>query len=170
MALCINQSGTWRNITTLCVNQSGTWRKTLLGCINQSGTWRGFIVPSLGSAFGGGYLICQSAGIRWVVAPASSEVVSDWPSRNAAVTNAQQVSGCTGWFIPNRFQLQNPGYVCRGYWDSYSTDPNVYWSSDVATPVFWPRAYWVKVGDNGCIQAVGQHYTAAARAFRCVTY
>jgi hypothetical protein len=47
MALCINQSGTWRNITTQCVNQTGTWRKVVTGCINQSNTWRcfGFTPP-----------------------------------------------------------------------------------------------------------------------------
>lgn len=47
MAICVNQSGTWRTITTQCVNQAGTWRKVVTGCINQASTWRkyGMEVP-----------------------------------------------------------------------------------------------------------------------------
>jgi hypothetical protein len=42
MALRINQSGTYRNTTSLRVNQSGTYRTIVNGCINQSGTYRCF--------------------------------------------------------------------------------------------------------------------------------
>jgi len=42
MALCINQSGTYRNARTLCVNQSGTYRNIKCGCINQAATYRCF--------------------------------------------------------------------------------------------------------------------------------
>lgn len=173
MALCINQSGTWRNIITQCVNQSGTWRNVLTGCINQSGTWRCFgFRPALGSAYGGGFLICQSAGVYWIVAPSTSEVSRTWNCINDAVTTAQQVSGCTGWYVPNCGQLKNPGYTCRTYWNSYS--PTFYWSS---SPHISPNYSWAVSMSTGiaCGTFGGGPYgrvgnTFCVRAFRCVTY
>jgi len=39
MSLCVNQSGTWRNITTLCINDSGTWTNESTGASDAiSGT------------------------------------------------------------------------------------------------------------------------------------
>lgn len=167
MALCINQSGTWRNATTLCANQSGTWRKITTGCINQSGTWRkfGFQPTTLGASFGGGYAICMSSGVVWIVAPNTTEVSVTTPNQTDAVTNAQSVSGCTGWFIPTLSQLQNPGYTCRTYWDSYSCDR--YWSSTQAGPGFYA---WTVNFANGTDVRDGQGLPRCARAFRCVTY
>jgi hypothetical protein len=172
MALCINQSGTWRTITTQCVNQSGTWRKVVTGCINQSGTWRcfGFTPPppARGCAYEGGFLICTSSSIAWVVAPNTSEVTRCWYLRNDANTRAQQVSGCTGWFVPTIAQLQNPGYICRTFWDSISV-PTSYWSSTESDAGY---AYVLAsnfgeacVGFNG-----NKGNTQCVRAFRCVTY
>jgi hypothetical protein len=167
MALCINQSGTWRTITTQCVNQSGTWRKVVTGCINQSGTWRCFgftpVAPPLGCAYEGGFLICCASPTRWVVAPNTSEVSRTWYLRNDANTRAQQVSGCTGWFVPTVTQLQNPGYTCRTFWDSFSSA--YYWSS---TEVNSPRACYVIFG-GGPPDNVKTN-TNCVRAFRCVTY
>jgi hypothetical protein len=215
MALCINQTGTYRRTTSLRVNQSGTYRTIVNGCINQSGTYRCFgmtrataslslspstyqhpgsstiswsstratcvvscsgsgfnpgqstsgsatvspsttttytlvtgnafcnsttasatltvTLPALGSSFGGGRLICRSSPVRWVVSPVASSVNRNWYSRGDANTRAQQVSGVSGWFVPTRAQLNNPGYSCRTYWDAYSTGGNHhdnYWSND----------------------------------------
>lgn len=253
MSLCINQSGTWRNITTQCVNQSGTWRRVATGCINQAGTWRCYgmtapsvsisvnptsivqgggsstlswsssnattlvssnfgagglsgsttvapgstttytitvrnafaqasnsatltvTTPTLGSSFGGGRLICRAAGVNWIVALSSSNVYRSWYLRNDAITLAQQVSGCTGWFVPSCPQFLNPGWSCRVYWDSYTrifTAP--------AGPTF--TQYWTTT-DNGNISnairvEMDSGFTGLSsktqswfvRAFRCVTY
>ena len=247
MALCVNQSGTWRNITTQCVNQSGTWRRTVDGCVNQTGTWRCFgmsvptgslslsptsyveggsatltwsstkatcvvstsnfstaatsgsttvsggatrtfsitfgnafgnstaatatltvTAPTLGSSFGGGFLICRSGGVNWIVSPRSAEVGRDWYSRNDANTRAQQVSGCTGWFVPTVSQLQNPGYICRSFWGPspcYSSAA-FYWSSTEGHSNWACRVYF----NSGNAYSASKTFTYCVRAFRCVTY
>ena len=165
MALCVNQSGTWREITTNCVNVSGTWRNIEIGCINQSGTWRKFgFDPELGDAYGGGYLICQSGGVRWVVAPSSSQVSRTWFSRNDAITTAQSVSGCTGWFVPTCGQLQNPAYSCRSYWDSWYF---IQWSSTAGAT---GTEAWVVYFSNGNVITSQRSNCWGVRALRCVTY
>ena len=168
MALCINQSGTYRNITTLCINQSGTYRNIVTGCINQSGTYRLFgFGPALGSSYEGGFLICKASPLRWVVSPRSAEVSRDWYLRNDANTTAQSVSGCTGWFVPTISQLQNPGYCCRSFWG-----PSICYSS---------TNYWSSTECNATIAcyvtfAFGTGFSGTktapwcVRAFRCVTY
>lgn len=170
MPVCINQSGTWRNATTLCVNDSGTWRNTKEGCINQSGTWRRFldkrdvICCPLGSSIEGGRLICRASNVAWIVSPNTSEVSRNWYSRNDAVTTAQSVSGYTGWFVPTRTQLQNPGYACRTYWDSYCA--NFYWSDTE-----YNAGYALFVAfNNGGSSRFDKASVRCVRAFRCVTY
>ena len=171
MALCINDSGTWRNITTQCVNQSGTWRKVATGCINQSGTWRAFKVnqawpggPILGSAACGGIVICGAANIGWILAPSSAEVLRSWYNINDANTRAQQVSGCTGWFVPTCAQGLNPGIACRQYWDTYTSTR--YWSSTEFNANY---ARDIPVcGGNFSISR--KDYTKPVRSFRCVSY
>lgn len=173
MALCVNQSGTWRSITTQCVNQSGTWRNITTGCINESGTWRcfGFFTPpALGSSFGGGRVLCVSSRTIWIVAPNTSEVSRIFPSRTDANTTAQSVSGCTGWFIPDVSQLSNPGYTCRTYWDSYSSTR--YWSNTQyieITGSYTGRARPVDMVTGGTLRT-GATTAFCVRAFRCVTY
>lgn len=255
MALRVNQSGTWRNITTQCVNQSSTWRGVVDGCANQSGTWRCFgmsaptmsafsaspasivqgagtcsvltwsttkatstssnfgatatsgtcnvtpgstttysisavnafatsaastatvtvTAPALGSSFGGGRLICRSGGVNWIVAPSSSQQYTSWHNRGSAISSAQSVSGCTGWFIPNIGQLQNPGFNCRGYWDSYSTNPcNRYWSNTDsvggAHPIFAGIVACQVRFTHGQSTYIFKTQLYYVRAFRCVTY
>lgn len=118
--------------------------------------------PTLGSSFGGGRLICRASNINWIVAPSSSEVSRSWFSREDANTRAQQVTGCSGWFVPSRSQLRNPGCVCKNYWDSYSS---FYWTSEFNSAYaylvcmnFYPNPVKIK----GCSYPV--------RSFRCVTY
>jgi hypothetical protein len=126
--------------------------------------------PLLGSSYEGGFLICASGGTRWVVAPNTSEVSRNWHSRNDANTTAQQVSGCSGWFIPSCGQLQNPGFSCRTYWDSYSS--GLYWSNTE----FDGNTAWAVNMSTGCaindFSSGGSKCFAVncVRAFRCVTY
>ena len=129
---------------------------------------------ALGDSYEGGYLICLSSGVQWVVSPYSAEVSRTWYNRNDANTRAQQVSGCTGWFVPTCGQLQNPGYICRSFWGPspcYTSAP--YWSSDS------PRsgsAWAVDMSTGGASSYTpGGSYlnmqcTCCVRAFRCVTY
>lgn len=168
MALCINQSGTWRNITTQCVNESGVWRNINIGCIRESGTWRLFLPPPisrvpLGTDIEGGKLICRQSNVAWIVAPINSEVSRCFGLINDAVTCAQQVTGCTGWFVPNINQLQNPGYTCRSYWD-YSL--STYWSTSTSGLTRFALTF---TGD-GTSWGTRSGCTFCVRAFRCVTY
>jgi hypothetical protein len=170
MALCINQSGTYRNITTLCINQSGTYRNITGGSgrINQSGTYRKFIgALEVGDSYEGGFLICKASPIRWVVSPYSAEISRTWYLRNDANTRAQQVSGCTGWFVPTRSQLQNPGAGCRSFWGPSPCHSGRYWSSIESDT---NSAFWVDIPSGGANSDIGKSTTYCVRAFRCVSY
>jgi hypothetical protein len=119
---------------------------------------------ALGSSFQGGLLICNSSPTRWVVAPLAGEVSRTWYLRNDANTTAQSVSGCTGWFVPTVSQLQNPGFCCRAYWDSFCATN--FWSS---TELNVCHACLVSF-NNGNATNVRKDNTLCVRAFRCVTY
>jgi hypothetical protein len=121
----------------------------------------------LGTLYEGGFLICKASPLRWVVSPCSSEVIRVWGSRTDANTTAQQVSGCTGWFIPTSAQLQNPGFVCRSFWGT--------------SPCYTVTNYWSSTANNGSHSVyvsmssggTGSNFaprTYRVRAFRCVTY
>ena len=112
----------------------------------------------------GGFLICKASPVRWIVAPMSAEVSRDWYSRDDASTRAQQVSGCTGWFVPTNGQLQNPGYTCRTYWDSFSSYGH--WSS---TEINATCAWNVNMISGG-LGLVDKSVSFCVRSFRCVTY
>jgi hypothetical protein len=120
----------------------------------------------LGSPIEGGFLICCSSPTCWIVAPSTSEVSRNFYCRNDASAIAQQVSGCTGWFVPTVSQLQNPGYVCRTFWDSFSSAG--YWST-TPTPNIGSTACIVCF-NNGTATTFGMTSTLCVRAFRTVTY
>jgi hypothetical protein len=123
--------------------------------------------PALGDAYEGGFLICQSGGTRWVVAPSSSQVVRNWFDRADASTRAQEVTGCTGWFVPSIGQLQNPGFNCRTYWDTYSTfSPSNYWSNTCRDP---GRAWFVVI-NSGAVGSGNHPAGYYIRSFRTVSY
>ena len=118
----------------------------------------------------GGFLICKASPVRWIVAPPSSEVSRCWDARGDANTRAQQVSGCTGWFVPSSGQLQNPGYCCRDFWGpspcySFAT----YWSDSPRSYV--ARAFPLNFVD-GTVNGYGDDKSVinCVRSFRCVTY
>jgi hypothetical protein len=118
----------------------------------------------------GGNLICAASSVYWVVAPSAAEVVRDWYNRNDAITTAQSISGCTGWFIPSCAQLQNPGSNCVSYWEDVPPAPNLFWTNtewspnqawmvDTSTGVAWQ-------GNTPLRKTNGR----PVRAFRCVSY
>ena len=122
---------------------------------------------ALGSPIGGyssGNLICKASSVGWIVAPNASQVSRTWYCRNDANTTAQSVSGCTGWFIPTSTQLQNPGYCCRVYWDSFSS--TIYWGSTEHNAA---NACGVNFS-NGSVDIICKNGAYCVRAFRCVTY
>ena len=90
--------------------------------------------PEPGCAGEGGYVICKSGGTAWIVAPNTTEVSRTWYCRNDAVTTANANAACGDWFVPSCGQLQNPGYTCRTYWDSYSSTGD--WSSTEINSTF----------------------------------
>ena len=74
---------------------------------------------ALGDAYEGGYLVCCASNTFWIVAPKASTEVSRIYAR-ADTTTAQANTACGDWFVPSKSQLQNQGYTCRTYWDSYT--------------------------------------------------
>ena len=113
----------------------------------------------------GGNTICRTGGgMAWIVAPASSEVSRTWNGRNDAVTTATNCTSATGWFVPTVGQLQNPGYCCKTYWDSFSY--TFYWSSTDAHGNYACNVNFT----NGTRSGYGWGYAGCVRAFRCVTY
>jgi hypothetical protein len=126
--------------------------------------------PPLGSSYEGGFLICcvQPSRCRWIVSPRSAEVSRSFGSGDSN-TLAQQVSGCTGWFVPSIAQLQNPGFTCRAFWDSYSNTN--YWSS---TQQHQDRAYNMSMVNGGVSLGVPDEFNLGqiwcVRSFRTVTY
>jgi hypothetical protein len=119
------------------------------------------------------FLICKASPLRWVVSPISAEVSRTWYLRNDANTTAQSVSGCTGWFVPTRAQLQNPGYCCRSFWGpSPCYSSAAYWSSTV-NPGASPAGSCVvnfATGNSSFPPTYTQPEIHCVRAFRCVTY
>ena len=118
----------------------------------------------LGESYEGGFLICKASPLRWVVSPISAEVSRTWYLRNDANTRAQQVSGCTGWFVPTCGQLQNPGNACRSFWDSFTSA--YYWSSSENSPTFGQLIFMGGGNAAGDTKVA----TCRVRSFRCVTY
>jgi hypothetical protein len=122
---------------------------------------------AVGSSFGGGFLICKSSPVRWVVSPRSAEVTRIWDSINDANTTAQAVSGCTGWFVPTVSQLQNPGYLCRSFWGpSPCYSSTIYWTS-TGYPSGNAGIVWLTDGTSSVFNKTNP---TCVRAFRCVTY
>jgi len=119
-----------------------------------------------GSTFQCGRVICKNGGIAWIVAPICSEVSRTWFSTGDAVTTALAcTAGATGWFVPTRSQLQNPGYTCRTFWDSFSSS-TCYWSSTEFNATLGCFVSFV----NGSYGGTTKGVTLCVRAFRCVTY
>ena len=165
MSVRINQSGTWRSVTSLCVNQSGTWRRTSQGLINESGTWRQWCgIPDLGSSYGGGNIIYKSgSGSAWIASPFNSEVSRNWYSRNDAANRATEVTGISGWFVPD----------CGGF--TFATARRAYWTGSNGAwywtnqEVFGTGAWRITYeggGGGNCTKS----QVLRVRSFRTITY
>jgi hypothetical protein len=122
----------------------------------------------LGQYAEGGYLICKSGGVGWIVSPYGAEVRRTWYCRNDAVTRAQQVSGCTGWFVPTQSQMANPGSECRNFWDNVSYYSQRYWTSTESTSINGVFVYIYAYTYSAGGRSKGSY--SNVRAFRCVTY
>ncbi len=121
----------------------------------------GACIPQLN----GSTIICKNGGIAWLVAPISTEVSRNWYCREDAVTRAIAVTSLTtGWFVPCISYLQNPGYLCKSFWDSFSS--TIYWSS---TEYSCGSACSMSFS-TGTTGYGNKAYTFCVRAFRCVTY
>lgn len=121
--------------------------------------------PNLGAAGCGGYLICKSSRIYWITSTCEMGVYRSWYQRCDAATCAQQVSGCSGWFIPSIQQWQNPGQQCRQYFDWYTAP---LWSNSPGDHPY--HAWMMYLGNGSCSQGGKQNSNIYARAFRCVSY
>jgi hypothetical protein len=129
---------------------------------NQTGAF----IDTTKLATNGSRLICKSAGVGWIVAPSTTQVSRTWYCRNDAIIEAGRVTQtcCTQWFVPTVTQLQNPGYCCRTFWDSFSAA--CYWSSTESTA---PNGCFVNF-NAGYANNSGKTSGICVRAFRCVTY
>ena len=129
----------------------------------------------------GSKIICVGGGAAWIVAPASTQVsstwaggqynstlvgnkccISEWSGLQTALTNAG--FNPSDWFVPSSAQLQNPGYVCRTQWDSFSAA--LYWSSTEFNATGACNVNFT----NGIAGTNSKTGTCCVRAFRCVTY
>jgi len=126
--------------------------------------WQFDVFTLPGTAYAGGTSICRSGGVIWIVAPVSTEVSRDWYSRADAATTAEANAACGDWFVPSLGQLQNPGYTCRTYWDSYSSTS--YWSNTQHSNA----TAWCMSFNDGNTYGTNKTLPICVRAFRCVTY
>jgi hypothetical protein len=123
---------------------------------------------ALGDSYEGGFLICKASPLRWVVSPYSAEVSRSWHSRDDANTTAQSVSGCTGWFVPTKSQLQNPGYICRSFWGpSPCFSASIYWASSECNATGGDIVSFTTPAPYDNLRKSGAR---CVRSFRCVTY
>ena len=137
----------------------------------------------------GSRIICKAGGKAWIVAPSCTQVSEPWgnvtacgnidnspfgvsvhsdiTSTNFPVLYSQLIScgfNPIDWFVPCCQLLQNPGYVCRNNWDSFTAAS--YWSS---TEINSTRACCAGY-NNGSGGNSNKSRPCYVRAFRCVTY
>jgi hypothetical protein len=130
----------------------------------------------------GSRLICKAGGTAWIVAPSTTQVGSSWNNSTSTLvgnkccvcdwpTLCTQMISCgfnpADWFIPTPAQLQNPGYVCRTQWDTFSLTN--FWSSTENNATYGCRLNF----NNNCQQfpcPSCKTGNLCVRAFRCVTY
>ena len=127
----------------------------------------------------GSRIICKAGGTAWIVAPNTTQVGQTWNGtttllvgNKCCVCDWSTLCAClitrgfnpSDWFVPSSAQLQNPGYVCRTQWDSFSVTKM--WSSTEFNDTK-ARVVYFGSGSAGCpIKST----TCCVRAFRCVTY
>ena len=129
----------------------------------------------------GSRIICKAGGTAWIVAPSCTQVGSTWAGGQYNSTQVgdkccicewsaleTRLIQCgfnpCDWFVPSYTQLQNPGYVCRTNWDSFSAA--CYWSSTEITATLASIVCYT----SGFACVCSKAFTCCVRAFRCVTY
>jgi hypothetical protein len=128
----------------------------------------------------GSRIICKSGGgTAWIVAPSCTEVgatwngttttqvgtkccVCDWPALQTRLLSCG--FNPSDWFVPSAAQLQNPGYICRANWDTFSA--TWYWSSTEIDALNACSVTYL----SGAACSDTKTRTCCVRAFRCVTY
>jgi hypothetical protein len=93
-----------------------------------------------------------------------------WYCRADAVGLATACMGNCGWFVPTSAQLQNPGFTCRTFWDSFCSGVR-YWSNN---DVHINYGGLVSFSTGQCVQrgtyatnTDTKYSTCQIRAFRC---
>ena len=127
----------------------------------------------------GSRIICKAGGTAWIVAPNTTQVSSNWNGTTSLLVGTKccvcdwstlcsrlilRGFNPSDWFVPSLAQLQNPGYVCRTQWDSFSAAN--YWSS---TEVNATNACLVCFSNGNALNPT-KTSACCVRAFRCVTY
>ena len=127
-------------------------------------------LPPLGSSYEGGYLVCASSNIAWIVAPRYTQVRRSWWNRCHSVTLANNNSSCGDWFYPTCAQTGNPGYLCRTHWNCYCNHRH-YWSDTdyQCNPTVHPIDAWRRM-DDGSTSFAAKPGHQQVRAYRCVSY
>ena len=136
----------------------------------------------------GSFLICKAGGTAWFVAPASTQITSQWANgtyngistgSKCCISEWGVLSNClsnigytpTEWFIPTQDQLVNPGWVCRSNWGTQEN--TIFWSSSCpgSNSANVSSRLYFQNGNTSCNRG-GQYKTdvLSVRAFRCVTY
>jgi hypothetical protein len=110
----------------------------------------------------GNFICCGPSTTKWFAAPSCTEVYQNWFNTSAAVTCANSVLGCCGWFVPNLSQLQNPGYTCRTYWDFTA---GAYYSTTDCSGNIAQCVNFVTGNTTYACKTSGNH----VRAFRCTS-
>jgi len=113
----------------------------------------------------GFYICCGPSTSKWFVAPSCTQITSNFNDTGNGVTCANSLMGSCGWFVPNINQIQDPGYSCRTYWDSYTAGN--YWSS---TPGGGPNACGFDMSGGtiwGSAHRGNVPCAANVRVFRC---
>ena len=151
--------------------------------IGPTSWWQLNLIPACPAGttlLDGSRIICKSSGTAWIVAPSCTQVSQPWNGTTTLLvgdkccvcdlsTLQAQLINCgfnpCDWFVHSLSQLQNPGYVCRTQWDTFSA--TCYWTSTELSataacivPFVSPSPYTSRF--KTCFLSV--------RAFRCVTY
>jgi len=141
----------------------------------------------------GSALICKAGGKAWIVAPETTQVGEPWGNYTACgnidnspagvsvhpeITSTNfpvlynQLISCgfnpSDWFVPCVEILQNPGYVCRTNWDSFSSTCYYHSSTERSDTFVCIVNYSNGSACSGGTKASGS--ITKVRAFRCVTY
>ena len=150
--------------------------------IGPTSWWQLNLIPACPAGttlLDGSRIICKSSGTAWIVAPSCTQVsqtwngtttllvgdkccVCDWSTLQAQLINCG-FNPCD-WFVPSLSQLQNPGWVCRTQWDTFS--PHCYWAS---AEVSATNAYFVCCTSGGAVSSLKAD-GRCVRAMRCVNY